>query len=190
MLTRILLIFCLGLPSLAQSATTILVFGNSLSSGYGIPLQRGWVHLLQSRLDQSHPGHRVVNASLSGETSHGGAYRIDKALTTHKPDIIIVELGGNDGLRGLSLADTERNLAKIIDIAQRRRAKVLLVGLRLPPNYGAAYTRQFEDMYRRLARRFGVERVPFMLEGLGNAQFLSDRIHPNAAAQSLILGNV
>lgn len=176
----------------APGAPVILVLGDSLSAAYGIPRDAGWVSLLQRRLDTKKWDYRVVNASISGETSRGGRYRIAPTLEEHRPAIVILELGGNDGLRGLSLAETESNLAAIIETCRRYRATVVLVGMRLPPNYGKTYTGKFQDVYSRLASSFRLPFVPFLLEGIADRPelFQSDGIHPTAAAQPAILENV
>lgn len=174
------------------NAPVILVLGDSLSAGYGIEQNQSWVTLLQQRLgDRGHP-HRVINASISGDTTAGGLFRIGAALDDHDPDVVIVELGGNDGLRGLSLRDMETNLAKIIDACLAHGSRVLLVGMRIPPNYGAEYTAGFEAIYTRLAKQYNVPLVPFLLEGIAenNALLQSDRIHPNGEAQGKMLDNV
>ncbi|MGH8750152.1 MAG: arylesterase [Burkholderiales bacterium] len=191
MLIRVLLVFCLWLP-LNAVAATILVFGDSLASGYGLPQDLSWVNLLRQRLQQHYPDYIVINASISGETSRGGVSRIETSLEAHQPDILILELGGNDGLRGNSIENTRDNLKAIIKACARHGTKVLLAGMRLPSNYGPAYTQKFQDMYGELARRQQVALVPFLLEGFaGNpALFQPDGIHPAAAAQPLILDNV
>ena len=134
------------------SAGTILVFGDSLSAGYGLPQERGWVHLLEKRVKDEDFTYRVANASVSGETTGGGANRIAAALKTHQPDIVVIELGANDGLRGQSLEIMRRNLEAMIDASRHAKARVLLVGMRLPPNYGTAYTEKFQQAYADLAR--------------------------------------
>jgi acyl-CoA thioesterase-1 len=170
----------------------ILVLGDSLSAAYGIKLDQGWVALLQARLRAKGYGHRVVNASSSGETTGGGLTRLPRALATHKPAIVIVELGGNDGLRGLPITDIRRNLTAIIRNSQQAGARILLVGMRIPPNYGPAYTRDFQAMYGDLAREYKLPLVPFFLEDIAadENQFQPDGIHPTAAAQSILLREV
>jgi acyl-CoA thioesterase-1 len=173
-------------------APVILVLGDSLSAAYGIKLEQGWVALLQARLRAKGYGHRVVNASSSGETTGGGLTRLPRALATHQPAIVIVELGGNDGLRGLAVADVRRNLSSIIRSSQQAGARILLVGMRIPPNYGAAYTRDFQALYGELAREYKVPLVPFFLEDIAadESQFQEDGIHPTAAAQPVLLREV
>lgn len=182
----VLLLAALTLSSFAQAANNILVFGDSLSAGYGIAREASWAHLLQQEL----PAYSVVNASISGETTSGGLRRIDKALTEHRPAVVIVELGANDGLRGSPLSEMEKNLDIIIKRAKKAHAKVLLLGMQLPPNYGPAYTEQFRNIYPKLAKRHHIALLPFMLEGIPPEQFQPDNLHPNAAAQPRILRNV
>jgi acyl-CoA thioesterase-1 len=186
----VLLFVALALSHSAQAAKNILVFGDSLSAGYGIARDDSWVNLLQQELKKSHPQFEVVNASISGETTSGGLRRIGKALQQHRPDIVIVELGANDGLRGATVAETERNLNMIIEQIRKTDAKVLLLGMQLPPNYGPDYTRQFRALYPKLAKRYSIASLPFMLEGIPPDQFQADNLHPAAAAQPLIMRNV
>lgn len=170
----------------------ILVLGDSLSAGYGIDQTSGWVSLLQRRLQEKSPPWRAVNASISGDTTSGGRARIARALDTRHPAIVIVELGGNDGLRGLSPAEMQKNLGAIIEQCQRRKARVVLVGMRLPPNYGPVYTEKFQRIYTELAQRYRLPLVPFLLEGIaGNKELMQqDGIHARAAGQPLMLENV
>lgn len=179
-------------PVRAEEAPRILVLGDSISAAYGMELEQGWVHLLQQRLrDQGYP-HRVVNASISGETTAGGAARLPTLLQEHAPCLVVIELGGNDGLRGLGLQQSRDNLAGMIERAQAAGARVLLLGMRLPPNYGPVYTEAFADMYRELADRYGTAVLPFLLEdvALEDGLMQADRIHPTAAAQARLLDNV
>lgn len=162
------------------------MFGDSLSAGYGIAREASWAHLLQQELH----AYTVVNASISGETTSGGLRRIDKALIKHRPAVVIVELGANDGLRGSPLSEMEKNLDTIIKHAKKANAKVLLLGMQLPPNYGPTYTKQFRDIYPKLAIKHRVALLPFMLEGIPPEQFQPDNLHPNAVAQPRILRNV
>lgn len=189
-LLRSLFLTALCLLPVASRAETILVFGDSLSAAFGIPREAGWVSLLQQELQRSHPRHRVVNASISGETAAGGLQRIAAALRQHRPAIVILELGANDGLRGTPLADIEANLAALIGQTRKARAKVLLLGMRLPPNYGGDYTARFEAMYAKLAQRYHIALVPFFLEGVAPEQFQTDNLHPTAQAQPHILNTV
>jgi acyl-CoA thioesterase-1 len=176
----------------AQAAGTILVFGDSLSAGYGLPQGSGWVDLLQRRLQRDKPGFEVVNASISGETTLGGRNRIDAALNAHRPAVVIIALGANDGLRGNHLDDTRRNLIAMVKACRNAGARVLLVGMRIPPNYGPVYTRRFESLFAEVARQQNVALVPFMLDGFADRRelFQSDGIHPAAAAQPRILDNI
>jgi acyl-CoA thioesterase-1 len=168
---------------------SILVFGDSLSAAYGLPGARGWVALLEERLKRERADYSVVNASISGETSAGGRARIDAALARHRPAVLILELGANDGLRGLPLAQMRENLAAIIERSQKSGARVLVLGARVPPNYGDEYAERFNGAFAELARRHKAALVPFMLEGFAEKQelFQADRIHPTAEAQPLIL---
>jgi acyl-CoA thioesterase-1 len=168
-----------------------MVFGDSLSAGYGLPRDAGWVHLLKQRL-QTQSQTYLINNSISGETAAGGRSRIGQALKTHRPDIVIVELGGNDGLRGASIESIFDDLEAIIEACQRNKAMVLLAGMQLPPNYGIAYTQKFQDIYPRLAKRHALKLVPFLLDGFGDKRelFQADGIHPTAQAQEKIVENV
>lgn len=176
----------LSLSPCLAAAETILVLGDSLSAAYGIPRERGWVELLQ----QARPAWRVVNASISGETTSGGLHRLPDTLRQHRPDIVILELGANDGLRGTDLSSIENNLGELIRLSQQAHAKVVLLGMRLPPNYGPQYTDTFRLIYPRLAQRYHVALTPFLLEGVPPEQFQADDLHPTAAAQARILENV
>jgi acyl-CoA thioesterase I len=171
---------------------TIVVYGDSLSAAYGIAEKRGWVALLAERLKRERLDYNVVNASISGETTSGGVNRVAKVLAQHKPALLILELGGNDGLRGLPVAEMKRNLSAMIRQAQKAGARVLLVGMRMPPNYGPDYTREFESAFAEVAKRHRTALVPFVLEGMGDdfAKFQPDRIHPTEAAQPILLENV
>ena len=169
----------------------MLVFGDSLSAGYGIDVDQSWVSLLQSRLETQGYEHRVVNASISGETTEGGAARIDSALAEFAPDLIILALGGNDGLRGFPPQRMQSNLEKIVTSAKASGADVVLLGIRIPPNYGPRYTEAFEAVYRDVAEESGIRWIEFFMEGvaLNDELLLADRIHPNAAAQPVLLDN-
>lgn len=178
--------------TLAQAAPTILVFGDSLSAAYGIRQQAGWVTLLQQRLQEQRFDYTVVNASISGETTSGGATRIGAALASHKPAIVIVELGANDGLRGLPTKQMADNLTIIIRAAQKSGARVLLIGMRMPPNYGEKYTEEFVKVFADLAARYKCVYVPFLLQEIAanRAYTQDDNLHPTALAQPLILETV
>jgi acyl-CoA thioesterase-1 len=186
----VLLLAALALSNFAQAAKSILVFGDSLSAGYGIARDDSWVNLLQQELKINHPQFEVINASISGETTSGGLRRIGKALQQHTPAVVIVELGANDGLRGTSIKETEKNLNAIIAQSRKANAKVLLIGIQIPPNYGLDYTRQFRALYPRLAKLHQIALVPFMLDGIKPEQFQADNLHPNATGQPRILQNV
>ncbi|MEO6824051.1 MAG: arylesterase [Nitrosospira sp.] len=178
-------------PAVKSATTTIMVFGDSLSAGYGLPQEAGWVSLLKKRLQTQSPAY-LINNSISGETASGGRNRIEQALKTHRPDIVIIELGGNDGLRGASIESIRDNLEAIIEACLRNKAAVLLAGMQLPPNYGIAYTQKFQDIYPQLAKRHQLKLVPFLLDGFGDKRefFQADGIHPNAHAQIKIVENV
>jgi len=176
----------------AHAAPTILVMGDSLSAEYGLARGKGWVALLEQRLKDKRLDYNVVNASISGETSSGGAARIADALARNKPAIVIIELGGNDGLRGLALPATRANFEAMIRASQQTGAKVLIAGMQLPPNYGRDATTRFKTMYVDLAQQYKTALVPFILEGIGEQQdlFQADGIHPLAQAHPRILDNV
>jgi acyl-CoA thioesterase-1 len=192
MMLRVLcLLMMLMLPA-TGSAATIMIYGDSLSAGYGLPRQAGWTNLLLQRLHDENFDYKVVNASISGETTLGGKNRIAEALSAHKPEIVIVALGANDGLRGQSLDAMRANLDAIIQTCVKRKVRVLLVGMRLPPNYGAAYTEKFHAIFRDLAQRRKLPLVPFLLDGFADnaALFQADGIHPAVQAQPLMLDNI
>lgn len=178
--------------ALPLQAGTILVLGDSLSAAYGIPPQQGWVSLLEKRLQDQGYAYSVVNASSSGETTSGGLNRLPALLDRHQPDWVLVELGGNDGLRGLPLPVIRANLEQLVEQPLEAGAQVLLIGIRLPPNYGARYGNAFFELYAEVADRYRVERVPFMLEGVALDWSLmqDDGIHPNAEAQPIILDTI
>ncbi|MBI3902761.1 MAG: arylesterase [Nitrosomonadales bacterium] len=188
-LRSVLLCLCL-LPGISAAQQTILVFGDSLSAAYGIPRESGWVNLLQQELQRSHPQYRVINASITGETSTGGLRRLPAVLNQHKPGIIIIELGANDGLRGAPVKDIAANISALIEQSHKAGAKVLLLGMQLPPNYGASYTVPFKALYPKLARKYHVTLVPFLLEGITPEQFQADNLHPVAQGQPRIMRNV
>ena len=191
---RRVLLLCLMLcaPASYSASKTLLVLGDSISAEYGLPRDSGWVSLLQTRLSDDKLPVSVVNASISGETTAGGLTRLPALLQQHKPAVLIIELGGNDGLRGLSLAATQSNLREMIKSADRIGARVLLLGMRVPPNYGPDYSKRFAAMYQGLARERNVKLVPFLFAGLEDTErfFQQDRIHPNQRAQSVMLDNV
>ncbi len=182
----------LWLVPLPAAAHTLLVVGDSLSAAYGMNVQSGWVALLQERLAREKLDYRVVNASISGDTSANGLARLPRLLAEHRPAIVIIELGGNDGLRGLSLAQMKHNISTMITKAREEQARVLLVGMRLPPNYGNYYTERFQRVYREIAAEQRVPLVPFLLAGIATHERLMqpDGIHANAGAQPKMLANV
>jgi acyl-CoA thioesterase-1 len=189
----LLLVFAASaLPARSAVPPVILVLGDSLSAGYGLAPGQGWVALLQQRLKQEGYGHRVVNASISGETTDGGVARIDRALATHKPEIVIVELGGNDGLRGLPVSRVEENLGRLVTRSRAKGAEVLLLEVQMPANYGPKYTDSFRQAFVDLKSRHDVPVVPLMSFELATnlGYFQPDGIHPNAKAQPLLLDNV
>jgi acyl-CoA thioesterase-1 len=175
-----------------SQAGTLLVLGDSLSAGYGLEPGQGWVVLLQQRLEQRGLPHRVVNASISGETTAGGLARVAALLDQHRPDWLLLQLGANDGLRGLSLDAMERNLDTIVMRAGQRGIKVVLVGMQIPPNYGRVYTERFAAVYRELAAKHRLPFVPFLMErvALDPALIQADQLHPNAAGQPPLLETV
>jgi len=191
-LLLLILVPVLPNPPAAAAAPTILVLGDSLSAGYGIDVRDGWVNLLAQRLRKQGYPHTVVNASISGETTAGGFTRLPAALQRHRPEVVILELGANDGLRGLSLAQTRANLESMIKAAQAAGGRVLLVGIHLPPNYGPEYTRKFRGVYDDLVRRYRLAYAPFLLEGVALTPGLmqADGLHPRASAQPRLLDNV
>ena len=175
--------------ALAQQPTQkILVMGDSLSAGYGIDIQQGWVSLLEKKLTETHRI-KIINASVSGETSSGGTTRLPALLTEHQPDIVILELGGNDGLRGQPLKLLEKNLQTMIDASKSAGAKVILAGMQIPPNYGPRYSNEFRTLYAKLAEKNQLGLIPFLFEGIGsNAELMQrDGIHPTAEAQQIIV---
>jgi len=189
-----------GLPAWAQSSTTkrtptILVVGDSLSAEYGLTRGSGWVALLEKRLAEQRIAANIVNASISGDTSSGGRARLAPLLASHKPDIVVIELGGNDALRGLPLAGTSENLTAMVKAAQAVKAKVLLVGIQVPPNYGGDYMQKFSGIFENVAKKTGSAVAPFLLRGVADvadaeANFQPDRIHPLASAHPRMLDNV
>jgi acyl-CoA thioesterase I len=202
MLCALASLFCMMLLPVATAAApntaapgqtpVILVLGDSLSAEYGLPRGSGWVTLLQQRLAQEKLRFQIVNASISGETTSGGAQRIDALLKQHHPAVVIVELGANDALRGLPLDMTQANLSRMVQASQKAKAQVLLLGMEMPPNFGAAYTQRFRTMFATVAKEHNIALVPFFLEKIGTdlSYFQSDRIHPTEKAQPLLLDTV
>ena len=187
-----------GLLMLAASASaysapkTVLVLGDSLSAEYGLNRGSGWVALLEKKLKAERITARIVNASISGETTSGGRSRLPALIKQHKPDVVVIELGANDGLRGLPVVQAEDNLRAMVDLSKKNKAEVLLIGMRMPPNYGRTYTEQFFNMYTKLSDKYKAPLVPFMLEGVAEQPklFQADRLHPNADAHPIILANI
>lgn len=173
-------------------AGTLLVVGDSISAAFGMDTRQGWVALLEKRLDEQGFDHQVVNASISGDTSAGGAARLPALLAEHQPELVIIELGGNDGLRGQPPAQLQQNLAAMVQASQQKGAQVLILGMQLPPNYGLRYTTAFAAVFPQVASEFSVPLVPFVLEGVGGVPEMmqADGIHPTAEAQSRLLENV
>jgi acyl-CoA thioesterase-1 len=189
----VLLLLLLCLPGTPRAELpTILVLGDSLSAAYGMDRSQGWVRLLEQRLQTPTPRFRVVNASISGDTTRGALARLDGALLTHRPAIVIIGLGANDGLRGISLQEMKKNLGELVAASQRHGALVLLLGMRLPPNYGKFYTERFHQVYVEVAGEKQASLVPFFLEGVAEDLSLmqDDGIHPTVAAQPLLLDRV
>lgn len=189
----VLLVLCFAAVSARAESPVILVFGDSISAGYGLPrIEQGWVALLQARLKDQGYGYQTVNASVSGETTAGGLARLPRALNLHSPAIVILELGGNDGLRALSVAQMHDNLSRMVDVSIASGAKVLLLGMRIPPNYGPEYTAQFSQVYSDLAREKKLPFVPFLLNdiALSPALMQADGVHPNELGQPKLLDNV
>ena len=188
----ILIMFTLCGTTAYSASKTMLVLGDSLSAEYGLARGTGWVSLLEKKLKAEKIDAAIVNASISGETTSGGKTRLQPLLLKHRPDIVVIELGANDGLRGLSLASTEANLRAMITASQKAQAKVLLIGMQIPPNYGGDYTRQFAGVFPKLAKQTKVSLVPFLLDNLADQPqlFQSDRIHPTSEAQPLMLDGV
>ena len=192
-LQMMLTLMLASLATTAYSASkTIVVLGDSLSAEYGLERGRGWVNLLQQKLATEKIDAHIVNASISGETTSGGRSRLPTLLTKHKPDVVIIELGANDALRGLSLSATQDNLQAMIKNAKDAKAKVLVIGMQIPPNYGGDYTRQFSALFPKVAKDSGSALVPFMLKGVAEKSelFQTDRIHPNENAHPIILNNI
>jgi len=180
-----LLLVALSSPAIAG---TVLIVGDSLSAAYGMPVEQGWVALLQKRLASEQPGWQIVNSSISGDTTANARARLPQAMQRHQPEVVVLELGGNDGLRGLSLERMKANLADMIAMIHDNSARVLLIGVQLPPNYGPVYTSRFHAIYRELAEEYDVVLLPSMVEGVGTRSDLmqGDGIHPNVRAQPMI----
>jgi acyl-CoA thioesterase-1 len=192
---RLVVLWCLFLCAVLSLITpgvmarTLLVYGDSLSSGYGLPGDKAWVSLLSERLKQQRMNYTVANASISGETTLGGLKRINATLAQHKPAIVLLALGGNDGLRGQSVDAMRKNLEAIVEACRKSKSQVVLIGMRLPPNYGSAYADKFHAVFSDIAKRHKLPLVPFLLEGFGDKPewFQADGIHPAVSAQPLML---
>ena len=185
----VLVLLCWAQGALAG---TVLVVGDSISAAFGLETSQGWVQLLQQRLDTENLDHRVVNASISGDTSAGGLARLPALLAEYDPEVVLIEVGGNDGLRGQSPKQLNRSLAAMVDLSRDADANVVLLGMRLPPNLGQRYTRAFEEAFDSLAAERNLPYVPFLLDGVGGVEGMmqADRIHPTASAQQQLLDNV
>lgn len=175
-----------------SASKTVLVVGDSLSAEYGLSHGTGWVPLLQQRIRTDRLNATIINASISGDTTSGGRTRLQALLNTHRPAVVVIELGGNDALRGLPISSTQSNITEMITVSNKAGAQVVLLGMQIPPNYGADYARRFAGMYATVAKNTGATLVPFFLEGLQTRLdlFQADRIHPVEAAQSILLDNV
>jgi len=184
------LLFLIVTPLFANNI--LLIVGDSLSSGHGINTNQGWVYLLKQKLKTTHPTITVINASTSGDTTSNGLAKLPKLLKQYQPQWVIIELGGNDGLRGLPLGNMQENLSKMIQLSKKAGAKVILLGVRIPPNYGPIYFDRFQQVYKTLAKQYNIPLVPKLLKGVAGRKALmqSDEIHPKASAQKTMLNNV
>jgi acyl-CoA thioesterase-1 len=191
-LAALLALTIVCLPAAHGAEQTIVVVGDSLSSGYGIAAEQSWVAMLEDRLQAEGYGYRIVNASIAGDTSAGGLARLPRLLAAHDPQLVVIELGGNDGLRGQPVAALRDNLAKMIEMAKQSGAAVVLAGIQIPPNYGTTYTQALAAVYPELAERFETPLIEFILEDVALHRDLMqpDGIHPNAAGQKVVLANV
>ncbi len=190
---RLCIVLAFAMSTAAQAADkTVLVFGDSLSAAYNLPTEKGWVKLLEQKFQQQKWPVSLINGSISGETSSGGLVRFPAQLEQAKPDVVILELGANDGLRGFDLATTRRNLTEMIQMSHDIGAKVLLAGIHIPPNYGRTYTRKFDQIYQDLAAKDKVELIPFILEGVATVpgMMLDDGLHPNENGQKVMVETV
>ena len=187
-----LLLLLLSVAPAAASQTVVLIVGDSLSAAYNMRVEQGWVALLEQRLAVAYPNTKVVNASVSGETTGNGLRRLPDLLQQHSPDVLVLELGGNDGLRGFRVAGIESNLSKMLAMAQQQEIQIVFTGVQIPPNYGPKYTQQFAAIYPRLAKQYNAHWVPFILAGVADDsdKMQADGIHPTATAQPLILANM
>jgi acyl-CoA thioesterase I len=188
----VILIMGLLLINTIKAENNILIIGDSLSAAYGLTQKQSWVYLLQQRLDNTYPHYQIINDSISGDTTANGLIRLPQALLQSQPEIVIIELGANDGLRGLPVSFAKKNLQKIIQTIQQKQVKILLLGMQIPPNYGQKYTQAIAALYPQLAEQYQLTLVPFMLAGIsGNTSLIqADGLHPNAQAQALIVENI
>jgi len=188
----VLIMFSLLLVNVCSAQKTILIIGDSLSSGYNMKIDQSWVSLLQLRLTQHYPQYQIINQSTSGDTTANGLNQFTRRSQQEHSDIVILELGANDGLRGLSLAYVQKNLERIIKKIQQQKSKIVLLGMQIPPNYGKKYTQAFAAIYPQLAKKYQLTLVPFMLAGVaGNTELIQqDGLHPNVEAQKIILENI
>ena len=189
---RVIFAVIVSLMSMSAMAKSIVVLGDSISAGFGIEVEQGWVALIQKKLQETNSDYSINNASISGDTTAGGLARIDPLLTAHKPAILLLQLGANDGLRGLSPVEMKNNLAEIVRRAQKAGAKVILLGMKIPPNYGKRYVDLFYTVYPQLAKELDIPLVPFLLEdvALNKDLMQSDGLHPNAKAQPILAGKI
>jgi acyl-CoA thioesterase-1 len=185
-------LFCTLSAKSAETDPTIIILGDSLSAAYGMQISESWPSLLQGRLTEHGHTYRVFNSSITGDTTQGGLTRLPRLLEEHQPAVVIIELGGNDGLRGLPLKVTRSNLQTMIEMSRSAGAEIILAGMKIPPNYGAEYTRQFEEIYTSLADGYEATLIPFFMEGVAlNPDLMQDDgIHPNAAGQPVLLASV
>jgi acyl-CoA thioesterase-1 len=191
-LTALIVLTVLWVPAGLSAGQTIVVVGDSLSSGYGLAAEQSWVTMLQNRLQGEGYGYEVVNASIAGDTSAGGLARLPRLLAAHEPEWVVIELGGNDGLRGQPVASLRDNLTQMIQLSRQHGARVVLTGIQIPPNYGPTYTRALAAVYPELAEQFDIPLVPFLLDGVALRPELmqQDHIHPNAEGQKVLFENV
>lgn len=192
MLIRFIIVFVVSLSPMAAMSNTIVVLGDSISAAYGIEIEQSWVSLLQNRLDETNKDYQIISESISGDTSAGGLARLNAVLSRHKPAILIIELGANDGMRGLSISIMKNNIAEIIRRSRKAGAEVLLLGMRIPPNYGKRYINMFYNVYKELSSELKITYIPFILEDVALIRELmqSDGLHPNAKAQPIIAEKV
>jgi len=189
---RLLLIFCLSFSSAAVQAKTILILGDSISAAYGIPVEKGWVSLLEQRLVRHGYDYKVYNASITGETTMGAKMRLQDLLTKHQPELVVIELGGNDGLRGFSLKEIEDNFVEMVEMIKQSGRKTLLVPMKMPPNYGAAYNKKFSSIYMQVSETMDVAISKFIFQGFAEdpEMMQADGIHPVESVQSVMLDNI